>query len=261
MLTLLSPAKKLDLEPVSPPLDTTQAALLSHTKILAQRAKKLSASDVKALMKLSDNLANLNYDRFQNFHLEGKSNQIKPAAYTFNGNVYEGFDAISLDATTLEYAQSHLRILSGLYGVLRPLDLIQPYRLEMGIKLDNPRGKNLYAFWQDHIGAALRETINGHADQTIVNLASNEYFKAVHIKTLNLSVVTPKFLNIKDGDAKNLMYYAKRARGLMARWVMDEKVETALDLQNFDRERYRFDATRSQGAELVFSRPQPAPKK
>jgi len=261
MLTLLSPAKKLNFDPVASELEITQPRLSADTNILAKIAKKQSPADLKRLMHISDNLAQLNVDRFQAFHLEGKSNIAKPAGLTFDGNVYWGLEANTLSEDDLAYAQDHLRILSGLYGVLRPLDAIQAYRLEMGTKLENPRGKSLYAFWGTKLSEALEADLEGHSDRTIVNLASNEYFKAVDKSALGSEVISAKFLNVKDGKARALMYYAKFARGLMTRWIMENRIDRADGLKDFNLEDYKFDAKASSQTELVFSRKQPPPKK
>ena len=258
MITLLSPAKKLNMEPIEATI--TQPRLTSDLKEIAKVAKAQSADDLKSLMHISDNLAELNYERFQSFNLENKSNSAKQAAMAFDGNVYWGLEAKSLDHDTLNYAQDHLRILSGLYGLLRPLDAIQPYRLEMGTKLNNPRGKNLYQFWGAIIADQINADMEGHGDQTIVNLASNEYVKAVDKKALARPMIGAKFLNVKDGKAKSLMYYAKTARGQMARWIMENRIERADDLKDFNVEGYKYDVAASSENELVFTRPQP-PKK
>lgn len=261
MITLLSPAKKLDFAPLETALDVTQPRLKEDTRAIASVAKKQSAADLKKLMHISDKLAELNAERFKTFDLDGRSNSAKPAGLTFDGDVYWGLEAKSMAAGTLAYAQDHLRILSGLYGLLRPMDAIQPYRLEMGTKLANPRGKSLYDFWGSTIAQTLEEDLLGHSDQTIVNLASNEYFKAVDTKALSAPVITASFLNIKDGEARRLMYHVKFARGLMARWIMDNRVERAQDLRDFDAEGYAFDTKASTDNEIVFSRKQPPVKK
>jgi len=242
MITLLSPAKKLNLEIPKSGLNTTQPIFNLDTIELTKVIKKQSVDDLKKLMHLSDNLAQLNADRFKAFNLDGLSNSSKAAGLTFDGNVYWGLQANSLNEDDLNYAQSHLRILSGLYGILKPLDLIQPYRLEMGTKLKTKRGKSLY-------------------DKTIVNLASNEYFKAIDKSVLKSDVISAKFLNIRDGQAKSLMYYAKFARGLMARWIIENKIEFARDLKEFDLDGYKYDNNLSENNELVFTRIQPETKK
>lgn len=261
MITLLSPAKKLNFDPVTTQLEASSPVLRSDTLELAKVAKQQSADDLKKLMHISDNLAELNAERFKAFNLDGKSNSAKPAGLTFDGDVYWGLEAKSMSDEDLSYAQEHLRILSGLYGVLRPLDSMQAYRLEMGTKLATKRGKSLYDFWGTTIADTLNTDMEDHADQTIVNLASNEYFKAVDKKTMTHPIITAKFLNVKDGNARALMYYAKYGRGLMARWVMQNRVDRAEGLKDFNLDGYTFDKTASSEAELVFTRPQPAPKK
>lgn len=261
MITVLSPAKKLKAEVETPALDITSPRLTDDTRDLAKVAKKQSAADLSRLMKISDNLAELNVERFKTFDVEGRSNAATPAGLTFDGDVYWGLEATSLGDETLAYAQDHLRILSGLYGVLRPMDAIQPYRLEMGTKLKNPRGQSLYDFWGGRIGEQLAEDLEGHGDQTIVNLASNEYFTAVDTGALPGKVIEASFLNVKDGEARRLMYHVKFARGLMARWIMENRVEKADDLRGFDAEGYAFDASASSETHLVFTRKQPPVKK
>jgi len=259
MITLISPAKKLDLEPVKNPIEPTEPNLFTQTQILARTAKTKTAGDLKKLMKLSDNLAELNADRYKSFRLNGRSNNAKPAALTFNGDVYGGLDAKTMSAAQMRYAQKHLRILSGLYGVLKPMDAIQPYRLEMGIKLENPRGKNLYEFWGNRIAKTLNNDVEDSKSKAIVNLASNEYFKAVGKNTLSAPIITPSFLNVKDGQARNLMFFGKRARGLMARWIIDNKVEKIDDLSGFNIEGYKINKKLTDGHKLVFTRKQPPP--
>jgi len=261
MLTLLSPAKKLNMDPVEIGVPVTNPRLREDTKELAIVAKKQTAADLKRLMHISDNLAAMNYERFQVFNLENKSNSAKPAGLAFDGDVYWGLEADSMSEAALSYAQDHLRILSGLYGVLRPMDAIQPYRLEMGTKMANGRGASLYEFWGARIAERLKKDISRHADKTVVNLASNEYFKAVDTKALGQQVIGAKFLNVKDGKARSLMYYAKHARGSMARWIMENRIDTAEDLKGFDVGGYSFDKAASTDRELVFSRPQPPTKK
>ncbi len=261
MLTLLSPAKKLNLEPGETLIEPSVPSLLGETEKLARTAKQQSVADLQKLMKLSDKLAELNVERFKAFRLNGRSNSAKPAAFTFDGNVYEGFDAPSLSKSDLEYAQEHLRILSGLYGSLRPMDSIQPYRLEMGTRLKTDRGTNLYQFWGTTIADRLMADTQNHKDKTILNLASNEYFKAVDKKALTSPVIEAKFLNIKDGQARNLMYYAKYARGLMARWVIQNRIDSAADLPAFNVDGYKINKRESSETQLVFTRKQPAPKK
>jgi len=260
MLTLLSPAKKLDMTPTDTGVPVTQPHLLDDMNELAAVAKTQSADDLKRLMHISDNLAAMNFERFKAFNLDNRSNTAKPAGFAFDGDVYWGLEAESMSRDSLTYAQDHLRILSGLYGVLRPMDAIQPYRLEMGTKMANGRGKSLYEFWGARIADHLNKDLAEHADATVVNLASNEYFKAVDTNTLGQPVIAAKFLNIKDGEARSLMYYAKHARGSMARWIMENRVDRAEGLKDFNAGGYSLDSGASTDDELVFTRPQP-PKK
>jgi uncharacterized protein len=260
MLTLLSPAKKLNMTPAETGVPITQPRLRDDTHELAIVAKAQTADDLKRLMHISDKLATMNFERFQAFNLDNKSNSAKPAGLAFDGDVYWGLEADSLSEGTLSYAQDHLRILSGLYGLLRPMDAIQPYRLEMGTKMANGRGKSLYEFWGARIADRLNLDLADHADATVVNLASNEYFKSVDAKALGRTVIEAKFLNVKDGESRALMYYVKHARGSMARWIMENRVDRADGLKDFDADGYTIDASASTDNELVFSRPQP-PKK
>jgi len=257
MLTLLSPAKKLNMAPVETGVAITKPRLRADTKELAIVAKSQTAKDLKRLMHISDNLATMNFERFKAFNLSNRSNSAKPAGLAFDGDVYWGLEADSLSEDTLIYAQDHLRILSGLYGVLRPMDAIQPYRLEMGTKMANGRGKSLYEFWGARISDRLNGDLADHADTTVVNLASNEYFKSVDAKALGRTVIRARFLNVKDGESRSLMYYAKHARGTMARWIMENRVDRADGLKDFNEGGYALDAMASTDNDLVFSRPQP----
>ena len=260
MLTLLSPAKKMNMDPAQTALAATRPRFEPETKMLAKLAKTKTAEDLKKLMHISDNLAALNVERFQAFNLDGQSNSSKAAGLAFDGDVYWGLDAKSLSDDDLAYSQDHLRILSGLYGILRPMDAIQPYRLEMGTKFENSRGKNLYAFWKDTVAPSLTEELKSHEDSTIVNLASNEYFKAAQPKTLTNPVISAKFMEDKDGKSRPVQYYTKFARGLMARWIIQNRVDKAQGLKDFNAGGYKFDPARSTDEVLVFARPQP-PKK
>jgi cytoplasmic iron level regulating protein YaaA (DUF328/UPF0246 family) len=260
MITLLSPAKKLNMSPYAGAVDVSQPRLKFDLAELTATAKKQSQGDLKRLMHLSDNLAKLNFERFDAFDPENQAEGMKPAALAFDGDVYWGLEAKSLSDDDLAYAQDNLRILSGLYGLLRPMDEIQPYRLEMGTRLKNPRGNTLYDFWGDTIQNTLREDLAGHEDQTILNLASNEYFKSVKAKTLGHDVISVKFLEEKDGKSRPIQYYTKFGRGLLARWVIQNRIERAEDLTSFAENGYKFVAERSTERELVFERPQP-PKK
>ena len=260
MLILLSPAKNLNFDPVPDAPKATKPAFAKDAGELADVARKLTRGKIKNLMGISEKLADLNYERFQAFSANGKAASAKQAALAFNGDVYQGFDAPTLDAEDLAFAQDHVRILSGLYGLLRPLDAIQPYRLEMGSRLKNPRGNDLYGFWGDKIAKAVDKAVKPHDDPTVVNLASNEYFSAVDPSALKAPVVTPVFKEEKDGRLKSLMYYAKRARGLMARWAVENRVDTAEGLKRFSEGGYQFREDLSSDDSWVFTRPQPAPK-
>ncbi len=259
MLALLSPAKKLVLDTPFVPEAATQSDFLADTRKLLPVVKKLSTGDLRSLMDISDDLATLNHDRFQAMELPFTPENARPAALTFAGEVYTAFDAWSLPQADLDWAQDHVRILSGLYGMLRPLDLVQPYRLEMGTKLANPRGKDLYAFWRKSLTPELAKAVSGHADPTVINLASTEYSKAIDLKKLGVPVVTPVFQDVKDGKARTLFLFAKRARGWMARWMVEHRAETPEDLKRFDTGGYRFDPAASDATKWVFRRPQPPP--
>ncbi|WP_411287363.1 peroxide stress protein YaaA [Phenylobacterium sp.] len=257
MLVVLSPAKALDFTaaPLSAPVSAPQMA--DQTVELAKVTRKLRAADLKRLMGISDALARLNRERFQAF--DPGSEEGVQAAFAFNGDVYAGLQARTLDRKGLAFAQDHLRILSGLYGVLRPLDAIQPYRLEMGVRLKTRRGQSLYDFWGARVAEALNTAAMGHKDKTLVNCASQEYFGAVDRAALKLPVLTCRFLEEKDGEARMLSFFAKKARGLVARWTIDHRIDRAADLKGFDAAGYRFVPALSNADEFTFSRPQPPP--
>ncbi len=261
MIVLLSPAKNLDFSPApaSAP-DFTAPRLLEETRALSKVARKLTRAQLKGLMGLSDDLAQLNHQRFKAFAGTPEADGTMAAAFAFAGDVYRGLDARSLDAKSLAFAQDHIRMLSGLYGLLRPLDAIEPYRLEMGTKLANPRGENLYAFWGARIAEQINADLPAKGPRTIVNLASKEYFSAVDRAALDADIITPAFKDIKDGKARVLFMYAKRARGLMARWIAEHQITNPTALRDFDVEGYRFDAAASTATDWVFTRPQPAKK-
>ena len=260
MLILLSPAKNLNFDPVPDAPKATRPAFAKDAGELADVARKLTRAKIKTLMGVSEKLADLNYERFQAFSANGRAASAKQAALAFNGDVYQGLDAPTLDADDLAFAQDHVRILSGLYGLLRPLDAIQPYRLEMGSRLKNPRGDDLYGFWGAKIAKAVDKTVKTHEDPVVVNLASNEYFSAVDRSALKAPVITPVFKEENDGRLKSLMYYAKRARGLMARWAVENRIDRAESLKKFSVDGYRFSDEGSDAATWLFTRPQPAPK-
>jgi len=254
MLTLLSPAKSMNEERTTS-LRKTKPRLLDATQDLLSITEKLSVADLQTLMHISDDLARLNAGRFTDFNTQ----KAHPAALLFDGDVYWGLDAKSLDEDGLRAANDRVRILSGLYGILRPLDAIRPYRLEMGTKLMNSQGNTLYKFWGDSISEVLRKDTKGHEDPTILNLASNEYFKAVDKKALDRPIVNVKFLNVKDGKAKNLAFFAKRARGQLARFIVDNRIDHVEGSKDFNYGGYSFDAKASTETDYVFTRKQPPP--
>jgi uncharacterized protein len=257
MLIVISPAKALDFTRPEGLAPMTTPEMTADVAELAKTTKKLKVSDLKKMMDLSDKLAELNRERFQAF--DPAMEDGLQAAFAFNGDVYSGLKARELDKKGLAHAQKHLRILSGLYGLLRPLDAIQPYRLEMGVRIKTARGASLYDFWGEKIAASLNAAAAGQKDRTLVNCASQEYFGAVDLKALTLPVVTAKFYEEKDGASKIISFYAKKARGLMARYAIDNRIDKAEDLKAFDREGYRFQKSASSDTEWVFSRPQPPP--
>jgi cytoplasmic iron level regulating protein YaaA (DUF328/UPF0246 family) len=258
MLFLLSPAKSLDYQtPVPAGLPATQAHFegpRSPSVELIKLLRTQSPQQIAELMHLSDNLAALNVARYATWSPKGTHENAKQAALAFNGDVYGGLDAKTLKLGQLEWAQDHLCILSGLYGVLRPLDLLQPYRLEMGTALANRRGKDLYAFWQLRIAGYLNDRLVADRTPVVVNLASQEYFKSVDLKVLKARVVECVFEEWKGDKYKIVSFFAKRARGLMARWAVLHKAATPRSLEKFDLEGYRFDATASKADRLVFRR-------
>ena len=256
MLVLLSPAKNMNFDPLERDLPATTPALIDETRILSKTTRGLTASKIKAMMGISDDLAQLNRERFQAFDAETPGE--KQAAFAFNGEVYRGLDAASLSEDDLNWAQDHLRLLSGMYGTLKPLDSIHPYRLEMGRKLHTRRGESLYDFWGTLIAKDLNTAMEGEDEPVVLNLASNEYFKSVDKKALKAKVITATFKEEKDGQLRALMVYAKKARGMMARWVIENRTTDPADLVKFDAGGYRFTEDGSKPGDLLFTRPQPA---
>jgi cytoplasmic iron level regulating protein YaaA (DUF328/UPF0246 family) len=259
MLILLSPAKKLAEGPAVPGLLATQPAMLDQTETLMQTTRRLSAPQLQELMGISDKLADLNRQRFRDWTTPFTTENARQAALMFNGDVYRGFDASTLSAEDLAFAQDHVVILSGLYGALRPLDLIQPYRLEMGTQLKTRRGKNLYAFWGERITDQLNQLTEGREDRTVVNLASGEYFGSVQPKQLAGPLVTPVFKDVKDGKARVLSFFAKAARGMMTRWATQNRATAAEQLRAFDGGGYVLQTELSDETRWEFHRPQPPP--
>jgi len=257
MLVVLSPAKKLDFESENLRADCEQPRMLGETRKLAKVAKTLKAQDLKAMMGISDALAELNVARFKAFKTPFTSANARPAIDAFKGDVYIGMDAASLDDNARDYANEHVRILSGLYGLLRPLDLVQAYRLEMGVKFANERGRNLYAFWGDLIAKALNKDFQGDPDPVLINLASGEYFKAIQQKALKARIITPVFQEVKDDHAKVISFLAKKARGLMTRYIIDEKINDPEALKAFTEAGYAFKPEVSDACKWVFQRSLP----
>jgi cytoplasmic iron level regulating protein YaaA (DUF328/UPF0246 family) len=255
MLTLLSPAKTLDLSPPPEGLATTNPRFEGDTEVLMKRCKKLSVESLRELMSLSEPLAQLNRERFQAMGFPFTPENAKQCLLAFQGDVYKRLDADSLSADDLAYSQDHLRILSGLYGLLRPLDLIQPYRLEMGTRLDTERGRNLYQFWGERLVDSLNAEHAESPQAAVLNLASNEYIKAVKVDQLDLPLVTASFQEIRDGQPKTIAFLAKKARGMMARFVIQNRIEAPEGLKSFGEEDYAFQADLSTADNLVFTRP------
>ncbi|MBS1205519.1 MAG: hypothetical protein H6R25_2418 [Proteobacteria bacterium] len=254
MLILISPAKTLDYQSPLATTRFTQPELLDHSQQLINSARKLSAPQIKALMGISDKLADLNATRFHDWQPDFNPENARQAILAFKGDVYTGLQAETFSDADFDFAQQHLRMLSGLYGVLRPLDLMQPYRLEMGIRLENAKGKDLYQFWGDVITHKLNEAIAAQGDETVINLASDEYFKSVKTQKLNARIIKPVFLDEKNGKFKVISFYAKKARGLMSRFIIENHLTKPEQLTGFNSEGYFFDQEVSSQEELVFKR-------
>jgi len=255
MLIVISPAKTLDFE-IPPSTERyTQPCFLEQSQLLVERLAELDRVELATLMKISDPLAELNVARFASWKRPFSPGNARQAVLAFNGDVYEGLDAGSLSKEQLEWGQTHLRILSGLYGVLRPLDLIQPYRLEMGTRLENPRGRNLYAFWGDRLARTLAVDLQASRWPVLVNLASEEYFKAVPLKALGHAVVQPVFQERKGAVWKVVSFQAKRARGAMTRYAIERQIDDPELLKRFDIDGYEFTLGASDASTWVFRRP------
>jgi len=253
MLTVISPAKKLDYSSTVEPQAHTQPELLSHAKELLKGLKTLSPQDVCALMGLSDKLGALNYERFQEWRTPFNEKNARQAVLAFKGDVYQGLDAQSMSAGELAWAQDNLRILSGLYGLLRPLDLMQPYRLEMGTKYSNARGNDLYKFWGTIITDEINKVLVGKTP-VLLNLASNEYFKSVQTKDIKGQIISPQFMDKKDDKYKIISFYAKKARGLMSAYIIKNKITNVEKIKGFDSDGYSYNAAMSEGDKWVFTR-------
>jgi cytoplasmic iron level regulating protein YaaA (DUF328/UPF0246 family) len=256
MLIVLSPAKSLDYKTSAQVKSPTLPEFVSESAKLIADLRKLSPLEVSNLMGLSDQLAALNVGRYRDWSKKFTEENSKPAIYAFNGDVYDGFDVKTLNTKALDFAQDHLRILSGLYGALRPLDLMQAYRLEMGTSFKNPRGKDLYAFWGERVTDSLKKILEKQKKPVLLNLASEEYFKVLQPKKMDCQVISPVFQDGKDGKYKIISFYAKRARGLMARYVVDNRITDPADLKGFNLDGYKYLAPESSPEKPLFRRPE-----
>ncbi len=254
MLLVISPAKTLDYEtPVA--IDAhSMPDYLDDAATLIEQLRELSPQNISSLMKISDKLGVLNFNRYQDWHRPFTTDNARQAVLAFKGDVYTGLQAGEMSEKDLQWAQQHLRILSGLYGLLRPLDLMQPYRLEMGTKFANKGGENLYQFWGDKITDGLNSALQKQRQAVLVNLASNEYFKAVNTRKLDGEIITPVFKDLKNGSYKIISFYAKKARGLMSRYIIENRIEDREKIKQFDLEGYRFNQAMSSSSDWVFTR-------
>jgi cytoplasmic iron level regulating protein YaaA (DUF328/UPF0246 family) len=254
MLIVISPAKSLDFDTKPKTKEYTISELLEGSEKLVEVLKQMSPGHLSELMGISKDLGELNFQRFQNWHLPFTPENAKQAVLTFSGEVFRGLDANSLSVKSLKLAQKKLRILSGLYGVLKPLDLIQPYRLEMGTKLKHGDAKNLYGFWNPQLSEKVREAVEESGSDVLINLASNEYFKSIDTKILRKEIITPEFRDMKNGHYKIIAVYAKKARGLMTRFILENDIKKVTDLQAFDMDGYNYNPHMSKGNRPVFTR-------
>ena len=254
MFFVLSPAKNLNEKAPAPVKEFTQPDLLAEAEILMRQLRELAPQQIAELMHVSDKIALLNAERNAEWHTPFTPDNAKQAVFMFNGDVYEGIAADTLEPEQIQYLQQHVRLLSGLYGVLRPLDLMQPYRLEMGTAFANTRGKNLYEFWGDIITDLLNDTLAQAGSDILINLASQEYFKSINTQKLKARLITPVFKDEKNGKYKIISFYAKRARGLMVRYAAEHNITDPEMLKNFDYEGYSFNAAASNESEWVFMR-------
>ena len=254
MITLLSPSKKLNFEPQNMVDNYTQCEFIKSAEILANKAKDLTESDLKELMDISDKLAQLNRERFDRWSLPFNSSNAKQAILAFDGGVYSGLRANTFSDKDFGFAQDHLRILSGLYGILKPLDLIQPYRLEMGVSFQNPKGKNLYDFWKQSITDNLNNTLKKHPSPVIINCASVEYFSAIDLSELKGNILSIVFKEYRNGELKFISFNAKKARGLMTQYIVKNKIDNHINIKEFNYEDYKFDSKLSEDSKFVFTR-------
>ena len=256
MLTVISPAKTLDFDTPTVTDAFTQPVHLTQSRKLVQRMRQLSGQELEKLMRVSGNIADLNQQRFKKWKTPFNPENARQAIFAFKGDVYIGLDAYSMTARNVEFAQDHLRILSGLYGVLRPLDLMQAYRLEMGTRIDTDTGNNLYQFWDGRITKTLNHELEQSGANSLINLASNEYFKSIKPKLLKAEVITPVFRDYNKGSYQVIGFYAKKARGLMARFLIDNEIDNPAGLMDFSTEGYAFNKAMSNSHEWVFTRRQ-----
>lgn len=254
MIIVISPAKTLNFDTPAATKKFSQPAFLDDSSILIDQLKTLEPDQIGQLMSISSKLATLNSNRYYEWKRPFNLKNAKQAMYAFKGDVYTGLDAETLNSDDVDFAQDHLRILSGLYGVLRPLDLMQPYRLEMGTQLKNVRGNNLYEFWGDTIAEAINQDLQKQKSEVLINLASNEYFKSIRTDKLNARIITPVFKDQKNGVYKIISFYAKKARGLMSRYIIQNKLLTAEEIKKFDVAGYYFNESASGENEWVFLR-------
>ena len=254
MLAIISPAKTLDFESAVKNFPVSQPHFTDYSEQLIEVCRKLSPQDLSSLMSISDKLAGLNAARFAEWTKIHNEENSRAALFAFKGDVYTGLDADSLSEDDVIFTQSHLRMLSGLYGLLKPLDLMQPYRLEMGTKLANPKGKDLYAFWGNVITQAVQQAIDEQGDNVLINLASDEYYKSVKENQLKAKIIKPVFLDNKSGKYKVISFYAKKARGLMCRYLIQNRLTDIEQLKEFDLGGYWFDSASSTETEFVFKR-------
>jgi hypothetical protein len=254
MLTVISPAKTLDFDTPTVTDTFTQPVHLTQSRKLVRRMRQLSSQELAKLMHVSGNIADLNQQRFKKWKTPFKPENARQAIFAFKGDVYIGLDAYGMTARNVDFAQDHLRILSGLYGVLRPLDLMQPYRLEMGTRIDTDMGNNLYQFWDGRITKTLNQELKQSGSSSLINLASNEYFKSIKAKLLKAEVITPTFKDYNKGSYQVIGFFAKKARGLMARYLIDNEIDNPADLKDFSADGYAFNKTMSNSHEWVFTR-------
>lgn len=254
MKIIISPAKNIDFNSDFNYNTFSNLKFEKEAKTLVSILKKYDSKKLASLMKISDKLADLNFSRYQNWELPFTNENAKQAIGVFNGDVYRGINVSTFDDNDLQFAQENLRILSGLYGILKPLDLIQPYRLEMGTKLKNKKGKNLYEFWGDKITKFLNDEFKSDQNPILVNLASIEYFKVINKPKLKAKIITPEFKELRNGQLKIISFSAKRARGLMSRYIIKNKIENIEDIKAFDLENYHYDDNLSDEQNFIFTR-------